>query len=281
MDGIYYRNKRIYFLAGWTYDIQAGRACNLIKVQPVSACKVPGPTESLFQKGRLSTYLELHLFNNVDSHEMATRFLDLLIFCLNVFLITLFRYVLLMPIVPDRHICFKDIWFPLQWRHNGRNSVSNHQPYDCLFNRLFKRRSKKSSKLRVTGLCVRWIHRWPVNSPHKWPVTRKMFLFDDVIMPLLFSSRWMLTSAHFPVFNCSSPGSTYVNIRSAVSFREIPSAILNYITVKWGNFGRWGNFGQYKTFILSNIFCHPKKNLVVNMEVNGYLQSVICSKGVS
>ena len=26
------------------------------------------------------------------------------------------------------------------------------------------------------------IHRWPVNSPHKWPVTRKMFPFDDVIM---------------------------------------------------------------------------------------------------
>ena len=25
------------------------------------------------------------------------------------------------------------------------------------------------------------IHRWPVNSPHKWPVTRKMFPFDDVI----------------------------------------------------------------------------------------------------
>ena len=29
---------------------------------------------------------------------------------------------------------------------------------------------------------VRWIHRGPVNSPHKWPVTRKMFPFDDVIM---------------------------------------------------------------------------------------------------
>ena len=29
---------------------------------------------------------------------------------------------------------------------------------------------------------VRWIHRWPVNSPHKWPVTRKMFPFDDVII---------------------------------------------------------------------------------------------------
>ena len=29
---------------------------------------------------------------------------------------------------------------------------------------------------------VRGIHRWPMNSPHKWPVTREMFAFDDVIM---------------------------------------------------------------------------------------------------
>ena len=29
---------------------------------------------------------------------------------------------------------------------------------------------------------VRGIHRWPVNSPHKWPVTQKMFPFDDVII---------------------------------------------------------------------------------------------------
>ena len=42
----------------------------------------------------------------------------------------------------------------LLWRRNGRGSVSNHQPHDCLFNRLFRRRSKKTSKLRVTGLCA-------------------------------------------------------------------------------------------------------------------------------
>ena len=42
----------------------------------------------------------------------------------------------------------------LQWRHNGRDSVSNHQHHDCLLNRLFRRRSKKTSKLRVIGLCV-------------------------------------------------------------------------------------------------------------------------------
>ena len=43
---------------------------------------------------------------------------------------------------------------PLQWRHNGHNGISNHQLHDCLLNRLFRRRSKKTSKLRVTGLCA-------------------------------------------------------------------------------------------------------------------------------
>ena len=42
----------------------------------------------------------------------------------------------------------------LQWRHNGRDSVSNHQPHDCFLNRLFRRRSKKTSRLRVNGLCA-------------------------------------------------------------------------------------------------------------------------------
>ena len=56
----------------------------------------------------------------------------------------------------------------LRWRHNGYDSVSNHQPHHCLLNRLFGCRSKKTSKLRVTGICA-----GPVNSPQTWPVTRK------------------------------------------------------------------------------------------------------------
>ena len=77
------------------------------------------------------------------------------------------------------HIC-NDVWRTansLRWRHNGRNGVSNHQPYDCLLSPLFGHRSKKTSKLRVTGLCA-----GTGEFPHKWPVTRKMFPFGDVIM---------------------------------------------------------------------------------------------------
>ena len=43
---------------------------------------------------------------------------------------------------------------PLHWRHNDYDCVSNHQPNGCLFNRLFRSRSKKTPKLRVTGLCA-------------------------------------------------------------------------------------------------------------------------------
>ena len=71
--------------------------------------------------------------------------------------------------------------YTLHWRHIDHDGVSNHQPHGCLLNRLFRRRSTKTSKLRVTGLCV-GKSPGPVNSPHKGPVTRKMFPFDDIIM---------------------------------------------------------------------------------------------------
>ena len=41
----------------------------------------------------------------------------------------------------------------LQWRYNGHDGVSNQLPQDCLLIRLFRCRSKKTSKLRVIGLC--------------------------------------------------------------------------------------------------------------------------------
>ena len=45
---------------------------------------------------------------------------------------------------------------------------------------------------------VRGIHRRPVNSPHKWPVTRKMFPFDDVIMTFM--------GMHFYILGCHTMG---------------------------------------------------------------------------
>ena len=50
--------------------------------------------------------------------------------------------------------------------------------YSTVHSRADQRKHQSSASLAF----VREIHRWPVNFPHKWPVTRKMFPFDDVIM---------------------------------------------------------------------------------------------------
>ena len=54
----------------------------------------------------------------------------------------------------------------------------------CLLNRLFRCRSKKTSKLRITDLCAgnSQIMRKMFDSPHKGLITQKMFPFDDIIM---------------------------------------------------------------------------------------------------
>ena len=50
--------------------------------------------------------------------------------------------------------------------------------YSTIYSGSDQRKHQTSASLAF----VRGIHRWPVNSPHKWLVTRKVFPFDDVIM---------------------------------------------------------------------------------------------------
>ena len=72
------------------------------------------------------------------------------------------------------------ITHPLQWRHNDRDGVSNHQPHDCLLKRLFRRRSKKISKLRVVDPCVAG------EFPHKGPATRKTSSWRSNLITIKF-----------------------------------------------------------------------------------------------
>ena len=56
--------------------------------------------------------------------------------------------------------------------------------YSTLYSDADQRKHQSSASLAF----VREIHRGPVNSPHKWPVTRKMFPFDDVIMTIIWTN---------------------------------------------------------------------------------------------
>ena len=113
---------------------------------------------------------------------------------------------------------------PLQWRHNGRDRVSNHQPRDCLLNRLFRRRSKKISKLRATGVCAG-------NSPGTGEFPAQMasyaenvsiwwrhHAFSDVVVicysPLIHSgiNSYDSPCPHLLMYIHSSPGIQVINI---------------------------------------------------------------------
>ena len=88
-----------------------------------------------------------------------------------------------------------NVWWSilaLQWRHNECDGVSNHQPHDPDAD---QRKHQSSASLAF----VRGIHRWPVNSPHKRPVTRKMFPFDDIIMEKPSPVYW----GGLPQWGCS------------------------------------------------------------------------------
>ena len=103
--------------------------------------------------------------------------------------------------------------------------VSNHQPHDCLLNRLFKAQIKENIKAprhwpswgEFTG------HRWiPLtmasDAEHKGPVLRKMFPFDDVIMNDPFFDFRAISTIQRPAFY------QYINFCGPVS-RKVAVAL--------------------------------------------------------
>ena len=76
---------------------------------------------------------------------------------------------------------------PSHWRQNERDCVPNHQYIDCLLNRLFRCKSKETSKLRVTGLCdgnTLVIDGFPSQRDSN---AKKGLPFDDVIIIVMRS----------------------------------------------------------------------------------------------
>ena len=96
--------------------------------------------------------------------------------------------------------------------------------YSIVYSDADQRKHQSSASLAF----VRGIHRGPVNSPHKWPVTRKMFPFDDVIMG---NSSLAPYSLIISVVLWYQPGGSF----AAVSLPFIPAWISNHLSNKVPN----------------------------------------------
>ena len=74
--------------------------------------------------------------------------------------------------------------------------------YSIVYSDADQRKHQSSASLAF----VWGIHQGPVTSPHKWPVTWKMFQFDDVIMshPIKSFSRCRLNSSWYKYTACAT-----------------------------------------------------------------------------
>ena len=93
----------------------------------------------------------------------------------------------------------------LQLRHNKRSGVSNHR-LAIVYLTVYSYADQRKHQIFASLAFVRGLHRSPVNSPHKGPVTRKMLPFDDVIM---MKKSMTCTGSYFPVVKASSHDSVF------------------------------------------------------------------------
>ena len=63
-----------------------------------------------------------------------------------------------------------------------------------VYSNVYPGADQRKHQSSVSMVFVWGIHRLPVNSSHKWPVTRNMFPFDDVIMLSFLQFYWWVFS---------------------------------------------------------------------------------------
>ena len=120
---------------------------------------------------------------------------------------------------------------PLQWCHDGREAsqiTSLTIVYSIVYTGTDQRKHQRSAFLAFE----RRIQRWPVNSPHKEPVTRKMISFDDVIMlipplyPQVVTMLCQFTFGLVAVIFCGQLGKFELD---AVSLANSVSLLSNFV----------------------------------------------------
>ena len=104
--------------------------------------------------------------------------------------------------------------------------------YSIVYSDAHQRKHQSSASLAF----VQGIHRGPVNSPHKWPVTRKMFPLDDVIMWCESASHWWIAIMRGQLYGalvslcCLTQRSCWTNSRAAGDMRSRDAHVKDNIT---------------------------------------------------
>ena len=115
----------------------------------------------------------------------------------NIISILVCNLIEMVDILSQHPAVMGDFRVTLQWCHNGSDSVTS---LTIVFSTVYSDADQLKHQSSASLAFVWGIHRVPVNSSHKCPVTRKMFPFDDVIMAhgalIVYHKQWLI-----PVFD--------------------------------------------------------------------------------
>ena len=132
------------------------------------------------------------------------------------------------------------IWQSLRWCHYGA-IASQITSLTIVYSTVYSGADQSKHQSSASVAFVWGIHRGPVNSPHKWPVTRKMFPFDDVIM-VKWDSRWDVRHVQFlsgPMpWKCTWAPQNFTNSHRAsragdvsLTFRRLPKIFSRHLCI--------------------------------------------------
>ena len=146
--------------------------------------------------------------------------------------------------------------------------------YSTVYSGADQRKHQSSASLAF----VWGIHRWPVNSPHKWPVTRKSIPFHDVIVRragLLWSQQDFEWRWSVPLFKCLTVLEFSFILFDLCLLITFCNFIMNYIPIV-----TFWIFTYHKIWILSSYWIiYFLACLEVSWRVVSYLVSVCCCLG--
>ena len=134
--------------------------------------------------------------------------------------------------------------------------------YSTVYSCADHRKHQSSASLAFVGE----IYQGPVNSPHKGPVTRKMFPFDDVIMqcatPMLWGPRLHISILELKLIHVSkresrSTGLAYVSKISINDIWETPVIVWKFHLKDWSKFKlmlKYSEYVKYQIYLLKHIW---------------------------
>ena len=109
--------------------------------------------------------------------------------------------------------------------YNERNGVSQITSLTIAYSTVYSGADQRKHQSSASLAFVRGIHRWPVNSPQKGPVTREMFPFDDFIM----NNAAIFLILHWESIQC------YINTRLKTDYagRMVDNLVNKTESMKW------------------------------------------------